>query len=442
MKQLLVLLLLSVSMCGFAGENERNATVSVQALPGSVAAGFHIAFKGRKLCEQEMNTPGFADLTGYILEQNYRKMQQEFDKLGCELQFYDYPFLPFDDYYTRDEMSFIRGKVPNGKVAEALSLVSQLIQSAETVNGKELAQAVRSCTRGNRMRRSLNAVAGQHLRQLLFENEYPAYPTYFKGKIPDLMRVKKFMRRYYSPGNMTITVVGDVNAASLKKEIEGRFTASKAGAPCGAKFRVKMTIPEKRTASYETSRKSQGQLLLVRPLKENLNESELAAALLFAREFSDLISFQLREREGLAYSIGAGIRSIGGRYFLAVSMGTSPKFVKSSADRISKMLETLLKEPGVSETELERIRNSLLISRRMKRLTNVNKAFFYGVNLLWHRPLNFEEQVDKSIEKVDIGTLANAKALFSGPEIRMLINATEGQLEKDNGEKREHRKHL
>ncbi len=441
MKQVLAILALLVSTQGFATGKTAGTIVSVQTLQGSVAAGFHIALKGRKILEKKLKMPGFADLTGYILEQNYRRMQKEFDRLGCELQFYDYPFLPFDDYYTRDEMSFIRGRVPNENVGKALSLVAKLIQEAGSVDEKGLAQAVRSCTRGNRMRASLGGVAGNHLRALLFSNDYPSYPTYFKGKAPVLERVRKFMNLYFSPENMIVTVVGDVKADTLQKTLEKEFSGWGENAAPIRIYKAKLVIPSVKTALIETSRKSRGYVLLVRPLKDGMKPNEIAVVLLFARQVSDMISFQLREKEGLAYSIGAGIRNIGGHYFLTLAMGTSPKFVKSSADRMSIMLESLLKGGDIPESELQRIQNSLLISRRMKRLTNVNKAFFNGLDLLWDRPQNFEEQVDNSIKKVDIGTLANVKALLNGPEIRILINASEEKLEKNDGGKGTHRKY-
>ena len=441
MKYVLAILALLLSTQGFAAGNAVGVTVSVETLPGSVASGFHIALKGRKICEKKLNAPGFADLTAYILEQNYRKMQKKFDRLGCKLQFYDYPFLPFDDYYTRDEMSFIRGRVQGENTSAALSLVAELIQNAGTVNEKELAQAVRSCTRGNRMRGSLGSVAGRHLRTLLYSDKYPSYPTYFEGKAASLDLVKKFMSMYFATGNMIITVVGDVDVDPLKKAIEKDFSGWGIKSSGESVYRANPVIPSGKTAEYETRRKNQGYVLVVRPLKNDMKPKEIATAFLFARQVSDLISFQLREREGLAYSIGAGVRNIGGHYFLTLAMGTSPEFVRSSANRMSEMLDTLLKGQAVSESELERIRNSLLISRRMKRLTNVNKAFFNGLDLLWNRSQDFEEQVDNFIKKVDIGTLANAKTLLNGPEIRVLINATEERVEKEAGDKRTNRKY-
>ena len=89
MKYVLAILALLFSTQGFAAGNTVGATVSVQTLPGSVASGFHIALKGRKICEKKLNAPGFADLTAYILEQNYRKMQKKdlkFEDLYDEVQ--------------------------------------------------------------------------------------------------------------------------------------------------------------------------------------------------------------------------------------------------------------------------------------------------------------------------------------------------------------------
>ncbi len=429
-KRILVLFVFLTGLAGIVLAEPASAVATVRVLPGSVATGFHITLKGRKIWEEKLKMPGFADLTGYILEQSYRKMRGQFDRLGCELQFYDYPFLPFDDYYTRDEMSFIRGKVPNENATAALGLVAKLLQNVSSLTQNQLERAVRSCVMNNRMRVSLGGIAKEDLRKCLFPGEYPSFPTYFHGETPELSQVKRFMKFYLSPSNMIVSVVGDVDGKTVEKLIGRDFSGWGASVHGVDAYQAKLEIPVKKTVEFETRRKSQGYVLLARPLKKNLTLSDIAALLLLSRRISDEISFQLREREGLAYSIGAGIRNIGDNYFLVLAMGTAPKYVKSAADRMNGILTRILSEKAIPEAELERFRNSLLISRIMKRLPNVNKAFFIGLNTLWSRPENFQERVDNAIKKVDIDTLVNAKKLLTPVEIRILINASEDQVEK------------
>jgi zinc protease len=91
---------------------------------------------------------------------------------------------------------------------------------------------------------------------LMFEKAYSAHPYRrpvigTEKSIQGLTRelITSFYRRYYSPSNMTLIVVGDVNVAQMKREIEARF-GSFADAPVQrAKRPVEPAQKETRFAS-------------------------------------------------------------------------------------------------------------------------------------------------------------------------------------------------
>ena len=394
--------------------------VVVEARSDAIVSGIHVTFQGRKLWEQQLNSPGYADLTAYVFELKYREMADRFDQLGCELQFYDYPFIPFDDYYARDDMSFIRVKVTNGAVEQALSLLGELRNKVRSVDEKDLKRASGNCVMSNRMRGSLGTLAGQKLRDVLFDADYPDQPMYFSGK-PDLKKLHQFISSYTSTDNMIVTVVGDVSGETVKA------TAKKAFKDSGeqkSEFKMRparMTKDARHAFVFESKRRKQGYVLISQQLRDNINEKQLAEAVLFSGVVSDVISFQLREREGLAYSIGAGVRDIGGHYFIVMYMGTSPETVRQSDKRLFELWEQCLEE-GVDSATLDRIRNKLLIHRLMRRLTNINKAADLGCEVMWNRTPGLQERLDNLMKKMDITDLANVEQLFAGKETHVLVN--------------------
>ena len=158
------------------------------------------------------------------------------------------------------------------------------------------------------------------------------------------------------------------------------------------------------------------------PLPLMKTDRERAAAVLWASRISNRIAFQLREKEGLAYSIGAGISEIGGNEFLAIHMGTGPETVASAAKRIPEMINVLRKEP-VGDDELIRLKNSVLIKRRMRRLMNINKAFFAGLDILYGIEPGSEDRIDTALPDVTEADMQQAMDTMGKAFLTLQVNA-------------------
>lgn len=394
---------------------------TVWTVPDSVASGIHVMFMGRKQMEQRFNIPGGADISAYLLELCYRDNQSGFEEIGCEVQFTDHPFIPFDDYYTRDDMSFLRVRIPAGLESDALEHIARLLQKARTADKSKLKQAVRSCLMANRMRRSTRAAAEHKLKEHLFENCYVSMPTYRTEAVTDQASVQSFLKAYLSPENTVVAVVGSAQADQLDEKLEKLFGGDPLERPslrCSPRERFSEKPIER------THPGGQGYVLMNAVIAEPPSEAGWAALHVWARRISQRISFQLREREGLAYSIGARITSIAGMPALQLYMGTSPGQVSRIPGRLKKMVADVLSEP-IQQDELDRLCLSLLIDRRMKRLTNINKASFRSLDLLWGREPGFEQRVDEQLMKMTRTALKKASEELRVPFTTILVNSNQ-----------------
>ncbi len=395
----------------------------VWTVPDSVASGVHVMFMGRKTIEKRFNVPGGADLSAYLLEQCYREKQSAFEEIGCEVQFTDHPFIPFDDYYTRDDMSFLRVRVPDGGESEALKLVADLLQRARQAGSEEIQRAMRACLMANRMRRSTGAAAAQELKRQLFPDCYVSMPTYLKDPVENGVALQKFLNVYLAPENTVVTVVGSVDADQLASRLAELFGTAPLARP---NLRCKTHMEDMAEQVKIRQSGGQGYVLMSAILPEPKTDVEWAALQLTARRISQRISFQLREKEGLAYSIGASIGQVAGNTMIQIHMGTAPAQVGNMPKRLEALVSESLHQP-VEQDELERLCHSLLIDRRMKRLTNINKASFRSLDLLWGRDPGFEKRVDDALISMDLKTLrACLKKLR--PDFRtILVNVDKGE---------------
>ncbi|GAF87866.1 unnamed protein product, partial [marine sediment metagenome] len=94
---------------------------------------------------------------------------------------------------------------------------------------------------------------------------------------------------------------------------------------------------------------------------------------------SSNLGLNLREKEGLAYSVGSSVKLDREFGWYIVSMGTRP-------DNYQKALDGILTQMGRMKTslptgeELEKAKNGLWGRMLMYRLSRVNQAFWMGVN--------------------------------------------------------------
>ena len=411
--QLLMALLVPLLM---AGETPR---VHLWQVDGSVASGVHVMFMGRKAMEMQMGVPGAADLTAYVLEQAFREMEDPFDDLGCELQFADLAFIPFDDYYTRDDMAFVRLRVPAGNEAQAVQLLGKLVEAARNADDEMIDRAIKGCSMANRMRRSTGQAAGVDIRNWLFPETELILPTYMKAPPTDMAAYRKFVSAFLSPENSLVTVAGNTGDPALRQALDDVFGTTAVSLP--DLFHAP-TVDWENPVKDSTAPGGQGYLLLLSPMPELSKDLEHAAAVLWTSRISNRIAFQLREKEGLAYSIGAGIAEIGGNHFLSIHMGTGPETVKQAVRVIPELIGALRVEPLTAD-ELLRLKNSVLIKRRMRRLMNINKAFFVGLDVLHGREPGQAERIDAALPGVTMDHMKQAMDTIGLQFLTLRVNA-------------------
>ena len=99
----------------------------------------------------------------------------------------------------------------------------------------------------------------------------------------------------------------------------------------------------------------------------------IASRLLNARLYEEL-----REKEGLAYSLGASLGEVGGRAVFTLSMGTAPEKLERAREGVRAQIEAA-RNASVAAMEIEREINGLVGRLQMRMLSSINRAFYLGV---------------------------------------------------------------
>ncbi|MCR4318816.1 MAG: insulinase family protein, partial [Candidatus Brocadiaceae bacterium] len=117
--------------------------------------------------------------------------------------------------------------------------------------------------------------------------------------------------------------------------------------------------------------------------------------------FSDRLAFNLREKQGLAYSIGVSFNKYRGVQWYRISMGTRPEnigqAIKGIRDEISSM-----REAKIEEKEVQKTINAILGRRGMRRLDRVNQAYYISMKVLDDKAPEADEQEAEKLKKVTV----------------------------------------
>jgi zinc protease len=90
------------------------------------------------------------------------------------------------------------------------------------------------------------------------------------------------------------------------------------------------------------------------------------------------MSFELRERKGLAYSLGLDVNVDAPVGWIAARMGTRPQNIDEARAGLRAAIRGI-QSASYTEDEVTRARNRLLGQRLMRRMSRVNQA--YGASL-------------------------------------------------------------
>jgi zinc protease len=255
--------------------------------------------------------------------------------------------------------------------------------------------------------------AGQQLlREALFaKHPYRLNVLGKPGTVAKLTRedLTGFHRRYVTPGNMVLTVFGNVNAGDVRKKIEAKFGAMKP-----VKMELPRTLPEKLPASVrkETIRPKEQAVLLIGFIGADVYSKDRYALELLDELYSGLgsrVFLRIRDELGLAYYVGAyQMLGLDSGYF-AFYAGTTPGNVATCEQEIFAELAKL--EAGkLTEEELDRAKNSLIGQRRVRMQDNAELSTMVGLDELLGFGHEYFKTMDgryRAVTLDDIKTVAN-----------------------------------
>jgi predicted Zn-dependent peptidase len=303
-------------------------------------------------------------------------------RLGAQVKADDDSRVPFDDYYTTPEFSFVRLELPADGWREGISLLAEMLRQprldpvdVESVRKDMLdLQSRRQASSRNRAVDAFEgAIAPGH------PLTRPVLGTAASIGAITVDDLGAFHRDYVTGSHLALTVVSPVDAEEVAQALDGAFAGLPAGAPAPA-------VPPPPVTSAPAELRGDAlkdQVTVVLGYTFDAPDDERPALALAGALLSDELAFELREKRGLAYQMGASIAPWGGRMRLLVTMGTRKENLDAALSGLREGIAAFVpKDDAAVKRAAAAMRGRLL----MRRLTRINQAYFLALDVLDGRP--------------------------------------------------------
>jgi predicted Zn-dependent peptidase len=361
--------------------------VIIRSNPDSKVFALNILGKNRSLSEPEGKI-GIVDFINRMFikgtsRRNPEQITQELTSIGAELKLTDDPNV---DEFAEKGVELLSDIVKNPKFppeeiektkAEVLSILKRESESTS-----------------------------QTCKNLFFSEIFKDHP-YGKTILGDENTINSITqndlvdlhKKFYSPKNMILTVVTSLppdKVLTLIKSNLGDLPQVDFSSPSIPQPKM-ITSPVK----VKKEMKKEQVYIYLGNLLPGLNNPDAPALEVANSILSTRLGLNLREKKGLAYSVGSSVNFDKDFGWFITSIGTRPKNYKDALDGILNEINQL-KENPVTEKELERAKNSLWGNLLFYRLSRINQAYYMGVNEFLGLGYDYDENYLEKIRGVTI----------------------------------------
>ncbi|MEN8164227.1 MAG: pitrilysin family protein, partial [Acidobacteriota bacterium] len=347
---------------------------------GGEVFGVHLLVADRSLREPE-DLPGIADFMHRLLPagtsvSGSREIKRRLERAGIELKPADSAMIPFDDRYHVPDFSYARFEGPAQSLETALEMLAEMIRQPQWDPEGVQAAAIghqQSRAAGNRG----GSLASLKLYTALLGPDHPlARPVSGpEGETPDQARAEEvwgsWPNGYFAANRIILTVASPLPVEQTVEIVEDLFGGGESTPKRGP-------YPKAQSTEVVAGEGDAPQVTMLWGHRLNVEPEERAAFLVAVNALSDRMLAVIREQEGLAYRLGAGVRYLpGNELLLSARVGTRPE----NQDRVSELMQGIvenLKAETLTTEELVRFAARDRRSRMLRGLSAASRAYRLG----------------------------------------------------------------
>jgi len=269
----------------------------------------------------------------------------------------------------------------------------------------------------------------QHVHELIGPMLWPNQPLglLLAGDEKSVTRIKRpnlvnFVKRYYHPQNILITVAGDVEHSEVMKQAEKYFPMpDKSDESVYEKATVKQSKPNLKLVDKKTE---QTHFIIGLHGYSRFHPARYKASLLniiMGANMSSRLFEEIREKRGLAYEIRSSNNFMQDTGSFTISAGVETKKAPKAISVILKELDKIKNKP-VSDSELRRAKDYFLGQFCMGLEDTLDNMSWIGERALYTGEIPSRYEIEKEIKAMTAADITEAaKEIFKNDHLNLAL---------------------
>jgi predicted Zn-dependent peptidase len=379
-------------------DKKSGLTLIAKQNPNSELLAVHFMFKHKAQLESEYGK-NLAQILHDCFGQrvNSTENQKISNQYGLTFTVNDNPYIPMDDIYLHPDFSYIRVE---GLADDLSGVINYLRNQLEgfTPSEEEFIKAQEKTRRPSRM---MAANRSADLFKTTYTNLLYEKPKYAEGsKDISYEALLQFAKRFFRHDNMIISVVSPASADSITALFlkNTRTTDLKP-----RQERVAYQRPLKLFQS-EQSQELQGggeQSYLFWGFTTTIVEIDKPALKALALILSDRIIFDIREKQGRAYRMSAGLDMLRDKALFFIRLGTRPANIDPLLPQMPAYFNQKILD-DISEEDLRKSVNMYLGRMMFRRLSSINQAYYLAHSFYFENDINYDQHFLNQLKNISL----------------------------------------
>jgi zinc protease len=385
-----------------------------------------------RTANEPVGKAGITDFVNRCLEKGTAKrsaeqLTRDLAAIGANVTLYDNPWIPYDDRYTTPQYSFFKFETIDEYARTGFKLFAEML-SQPSFDSTEVAK-IRQGMLGTLKRDAVSpgaAAKGLFYRTLFAAKPYanPIMGTPESIAAITIDDLRAYHKMYYAPDNIVLAIATNQDPSTIMQWVEETIGTMPKGGAAAVTDRAPIAVSTHITDHIELA-KEQMSIYQGGPLPA-INSPEASSLEIGISILSERLYSNLREKQGLAYSVGAGSffdRDFGWYY---CSMGTSAQKYKEALDGINLQIDKLRLD-GVTPEEIRRSRNQIWGRLLSAKLSRINQAYYMAANEYFGLPQNYDAQYIASLSGVTPQSISAAFAKYIRTDACVTVTAGKKQ---------------
>ncbi len=386
----------------------------VRQNPGSELLAIHYLFKYKSAYEADFGKDAakyLHDCFGQRMKSTSKLAQSQ--KFGLKFTVNDNPWIPMDNIYLHPDFGYIRVEGLANDLAGTIAFLNAemngFVPSAEEFKSAQ-GKFSQSMMHGGKDK-------AKDLFDALVDSMLHGTKTMENDKSLSYESLVKFASTYFSPQNRVVSVVSPKPEKLVSKLLLAGSASPAQSYPLTDKAYLSMKTPV-----YVDLPGGGERSYLFWGFVKDIDSGDEPALKALGLILSDKITFDIREKQGMAYRMTATANVKDNKVLFYISLGTRPQ----NAGVLLPQFESLMSKKSLrdlSEKDVQKTINMYLGRMMFRRLSSINQAYYLGTSLFFENDMSHDQAFLDALSAVtleDVNRVAN-KYLSAANAITIVV---------------------